>query len=493
MQTPDELYQQLFKDVQLKKIFGDNKNFVDCIPKRKPADIVGDYNKLNQPSNDAIKKFVEDNFIIPSTDTAGYHTPVKANIIEHIEALWPVLKRSADKPVEGSSLIPLPYPYIVPGGRFREVFYWDSYFTMLGLAESNEWELIEHMISNFAYLIHEFGFIPNGNRSYFLSRSQPPYFSCMVELLATHKGNSIYQQYLPALLKEHDYWMDKSYPTKHVVHLNDGIILNRYYDQTDTPRPESYVQEYELHEHHEGDASLLFRNLRAACESGWDFSGRWFTDGRTFTTIDTINILPVDLNCLLYHLETSIAKAAAITNDKSLQQQFEDRSAQRKQAIESYFYNDADGWYYDLIISKNELSTQKTIAGITPFFFNIPPKEKIQKAAFIITEDFLQQGGVATTLINTGQQWDWPNGWAPLQWITIKGLDNYDEKELAQTVAQRWSALNIKVYQHTGKLMEKYNVIDTHLTAGGGEYPSQDGFGWTNGVLLTILKTYGFQ
>jgi len=491
MQTPDELFKDLFADVQLKKIFPDNKTFVDCIPNTEIEGIVSSYAKLRttNPSNEIIKTFVEDNFTIPPSSTAGHHTDIKDSVIEHIEELWPVLQRSADKPVQGSSLIPLPYPYIVPGGRFREVFYWDSYFTMLGLAESNRWDIIENMIENFAYLIHTFGFIPNGNRSYFLSRSQPPYFSCMIELLATYAGDAVYQKYLPAMLKEHRYWMDKTYSTRHVITLKDGTILNRYYDQTDTPRPESYVQEYELYEQHKGDASLLFRNLRAACESGWDFSGRWFTDGKTFTTIDTINFLPVDLNCLLYHLESSIAKAAAITNDKTLQQQFEEASGQRKQAIEKYFYNEKDGWYYDFVISKNELSPQKTIAGITPFFFNIPPKEKIQKAALIIKDDFLQQGGVVTTLIDTGQQWDWPNGWAPLQWITIKGLDNYGQTQLAAELAHRWAKLNIKVYRNTGKLMEKYNVIDTNLTAGGGEYPSQDGFGWTNGVLLKILKT----
>jgi len=295
-------------------------------------------------------------------------------------------------------------------------------------------------------------------------------------------------KYKDALEKEYQFWMNKRSVT-----LDDGTILNRYSDQTATARAEAYLQEHELDQRHKGDASLLFRNLRAACESGWDFSGRWFTDGKTFENIDTINILPVDLNCLLCHLELSIAKAAAITNNEELQKSFEEKSAKRKEAIEKYFYSEQDGWYYDFIIDKNELSKQKTIAGITPFFFNIPSKEKIDKAASILKNDFLKDGGVVTTLINTEQQWDWPNGWAPLQWIAIKGLENYEQRELAAELAHRWSMLNIKVYRNTGKLMEKYNVIDTHLTAGGGEYPSQDGFGWTNGVLLKILKTYGVK
>ncbi|MEP6465001.1 MAG: trehalase family glycosidase, partial [Parafilimonas sp.] len=164
MQTPETLYKNLFVDVQLKKVFPDNKTFVDCTPKRKPEDIVADYEKLNNPSTEEIKKCVEDNFTLPPEAAPGHHTEIKDNVVEHIEELWQVLQRSADTVAEGSSLIPLPKPYIVPGGRFREVFYWDSYFTMLGLAESGLWNVIENMIDNFAYLIITYGFIPNGNR-----------------------------------------------------------------------------------------------------------------------------------------------------------------------------------------------------------------------------------------------------------------------------------------------------------------------------------------
>ncbi len=492
MQTPDELYGDLFKDVQQKKIFPDNKTFVDCMPNRKPADILKDYDKIksSELSNADIKKFIEENFIVPIITAPAYHTDKKENIIEHIEELWNVLQRNADKPVEGSSLIALPYPYIVPGGRFQEIYYWDSYFTMLGLAKSDKWNVIENMIENFAFLINQNGFIPNGNRTYFLSRSQPPYFSKMIELLASHIGTHIYAKYINEMQKEYDFWMDKTQPTKHVVQMHDGSLLNRYYDQLDKPRPEAYEKELELAEQYNGDKKLLFQNLRAACESGWDFSGRWFTDGKTFTQIDILNIAPVDLNCLLFHLESSLALAYRHINNKTETNEYTRKAMLREDAINKYFYNEDDGWFYDYYINTKALSTQRTIAGITPFFFDIPSSEKIVKAADIIREKFLKPGGVVTTLVNSGQQWDAPNGWAPLQWITIKALDEYGEINLAQEIAKRWAQLNIKVYKNTGKLMEKYNVVDTDVTAGGGEYPSQDGFGWTNGVLLKILKTY---
>lgn len=492
MQTPEQVYGELFEDVQLRKIFPDNKTFVDCVPKRKPPAIVADYLKLRDGELQAaeIKKFVEENFEVPPEPAAGYHTDRKENITEHIEEIWHMLKRSADKPVEGSSLIPLPFPYIVPGGRFREIYYWDSYFTMLGLAESGHWSIIENMIENFSYLIEQYGHIPNGNRTYFLSRSQPPFFSSMIELLATHKNNSIYAVYQSALQKEYDYWMDETEGTQHEVKMPDGCILNRYYDMQDTPRPESYFQDRTLSKEHTGDLRLLYSDLRAACESGWDFSGRWFKDGKTFDTIQTTNLIPVDLNCLLYHLESSLSISYRQTENIIQADLYAKKAAMRKAGINKYFYDEADGWYYDYNISEKNINNQKTLAGITPFFFNIPPAEHIKKAAEIIRNDFLQAGGVVTTLIDTEQQWDWPNGWAPLQWLTIKGLDNYGEREVAQEIAKRWAQLNIRVYGNTGKLMEKYNVIDTGLTAGGGEYPSQDGFGWTNGVLLKILKTY---
>lgn len=218
VQTPDKIYGQLFTDVQMNHIFPDNKTFVDCVPKRDPAAIVRDY--LAIKNNPAIKfsleMFVKENFIIPSAPQTTYQDTTK-DVVKHINNLWEVLKRQNDSVVKGSSLLTLPFPYIVPGGRFREIYYWDSYFTMLGLKESGQHQLIENMIKNFAHLINTYGHIPNGNRTYYLSRSQPPFFSLMVGLLAEIKGNDVYKEYLPAMQKEYDYWMDKTEPTKHVV------------------------------------------------------------------------------------------------------------------------------------------------------------------------------------------------------------------------------------------------------------------------------------
>jgi alpha,alpha-trehalase len=230
--------------------------------------------------------------------------------------------------------------------------------------------------------------------------------------------------------------------------------------------------------------------LRSAAESGWDFSTRWFADGKNISTIETTNFAPVDLNCLLYHLEVTLSKSYKGSGDLLRGNLFAQIAEKRKAAINKYLYNAADGWYYDYNIGKKALSSSMTIAGITPFYFEVAPKERIDKAASIVEKKFLKPGGVVTTLKNSGQQWDAPNGWAPLEWMTIKGLEQYGKSDLAKEIAKRWIALNVKVYQSTGKMMEKYNVENIDAAAGGGEYPSQDGFGWTNGVLMQLMKEY---
>lgn len=487
---PDEIYGELFREVQLARIFPDNKTFVDCTPKRDPAAIVADYKKIR--SNPAIRfsleLFVKENFNLPPTPASNYKSS-EADVSEHIQGLWQVLKRGNDSMVKGSSLLPLPYPYIVPGGRFREIYYWDSYFTMLGLRESGEHQQIENMVRNFAYLINTYGHIPNGNRSYYLSRSQPPFFALMVGMLAEIKGEGIYTEMLPALQGEWNYWMDKTAPTKHVVRMNDGSILNRYYDQLDRPRQESYVQDVETAKE-AGNKAGIFRHLRSGAESGWDFSSRWFADGKNISTIQTTNIVPVDLNCLLYALEQTLAKAYSLKGNTAQAKVYETAAAKRKAAINKYCYSVAMGWYTDYNHQTGLHTRTWTLAGLVPFFLNIAPQNHIYPVAQNTRLKFLQAGGLITTTERTGQQWDAPNGWAPLQWMGVVGMENYGEKELAQTIATRWIQLNTDVYKRTGKLMEKYNVMETGLEAGGGEYPSQDGFGWTNGVLLGLKAKY---
>lgn len=489
-ETPDLVFGNLFTEVQMERIFPDNKTFVDAVPKYPPHQILASYLASKDEADFSLSDFVTAHFSVIGPLESHYITDNRQTVVQHINRLWTVLERMPEQPIEGSSILPLPYPYIVPGGRFNEIYYWDSYFTMLGLQVSGELGMVENMVKNFAYMIDKFGHIPNGNRSYFLSRSQPPYFSLMLELLSEDKGSEVFAIYKEQLLREYNYWMDKTSKTNHVVRIADSVKFNRYYDQYAIPRQESYFEDSTM-ARELSNPPALYRDLRSGAESGWDFSSRWLADGQNLNTIETTKILPVDLNCLLYHLEMTISKAYKQTGDSVGENKFRLIAKNRKAAINYYFYNKKDGWYYDYNIRTKKLSTERTIAGMTPFFLDIAPEKAIKKAAAIVKSDFLRSGGLVTTLKVSGEQWDAPNGWAPLQWIAIKGLRNYGEHALAENIAKRWIALNTKVFQSTGKMMEKYNVMDASLEAGGGEYPAQDGFGWSNGVLLKLIRIYG--
>lgn len=498
--SPDHIYGTLFHDVQMNKVFPDGKTFVDCIPKRNPKDIVSDYTKQKSTTGFSLKKFVEDNFELPHTPQLNYITKEK-DVVMHIKNLWGVLRREPDSAINGSSLLPLPYPYIVPGGRFREIYYWDSYFTMLGLKESGEIRMIENMVNNFAYMINTYGHIPNGNRSYYLGRSQPPFFALMVELLAEIKGDSTYAAYLPALEKEYNFWMEgtarlKSAPAyRRVVKMPDGSILNRFWDDSSTARPEGYREDVETAAKSGRDRGIVYVNLRAGAESGIDFSSRWFRDGKNLTTIRVIDFVPVDLNSLLYKLELVIAKAKQVKGEDSVSNIFRKKADARNVAIDKYCWNKALKYYTDYNFKTRKASNAVTPAGMYPFCVfskNLDYMSLLaRQAAEQVRKQLLQPGGVQASSVNTGQQWDSPNGWPPLLWMTVWGMDRCGQRELARDISIRWIKLNFDVFNRTGKLMEKYNVADLNLEAGGGEYPSQDGFGWTNGVLMALIKKYG--
>lgn len=488
--TPDQLYGQLFTDVQLQNTLGDGKTFVDCVPKRNPKLILSDYLRLKKAGKVFnLKSFITSNFILPDTRDTTF-IPIDKPVVTHINELWTMLRRNPSKRLANSSILSLPYPYIVPGGRFREVYYWDSYFTMLGLKVSGQNITIENTIKNFAFLIDQYGHIPNGNRNYYISRSQPPFFSLMIDLIAEIKGKQVYLQYLPELEKEYAYWMDRSAPTKHVVKMPDGSLLNRYYDQLNIPRQESYKEDMMVFKEKGVNNPDLYRDIRSAAESGWDFSSRWLSDGVQLKTIQTTKIVPVDLNCLLYHLELTLEKGYILKHDNAKEGLYKTLAQKRRVSIQKYFWSPQQSWYTDYNIKTKQQSPLISLAGMFPLFFKLADHQQAKLAEATLTGKFLKPGGLITALQNTSQQWDAPNGWAPLQWIAISGLENYGDHQEARDIATRWVTLNTRVYKNTGKLMEKYNVVDLQLKAGGGEYASQDGFGWTNGVLLDLIKKY---
>ncbi|AHJ73575.1 alpha,alpha-trehalase [Kosakonia sacchari] len=492
-QPPDILLGPLFSDVQTAKLFPDQKTFADAVPKGDPLMILADYRMQRMQTSFDLRHFVDVNFTLPK-EGEKYVPPEGQNLREHIDGLWPVLTRTTDSAGKWDSLLPLPKPYVVPGGRFREVYYWDSYFTMLGLAESGHWDKIEDMVTNFAHEIDTWGHIPNGNRSYYLSRSQPPFFSLMVELLATHDGDEALKTWLPQMEKEYQYWMEGAdtlqpgQANKRVVKLSDGSVLNRYWDDRDTPRPESWLDDVTTAKNNPNrPATEIYRDLRSAAASGWDFSSRWMDDPNQLGTIRTTSIVPVDLNALMFKMEKMLARGYQAAGDSAKASQYDALANARQKGIEANLWNEKEGWYADYDLKTKKVRNQLTAAALYPLFVNAAAKDRADKVASAAKERLLKPGGIATTTVNSGQQWDAPNGWAPLQWVATAGLQNYDQQKLAMEVSWRFLTNVQHTYDREKKLVEKYDVSTTGTGGGGGEYPLQDGFGWTNGVTLKML------
>ena len=491
--SPDILLGPLFNDVQSAKLFPDQKTFADAVPKSDPLMILADYRMQHTQSSFDLRHFVEMNFTLPA-EGEKYVPPAGQSLREHIDDLWPVLTRTTDKASnKWDSLLPLPKPYVVPGGRFREVYYWDSYFTMLGLAESDHWDKISDMVDNFAYEIDTFGHIPNGNRSYYLSRSQPPFFSLMVELLATHDSDAL-KKYRPQMEKEYAYWMDgvdalqPGQANKRVVKLDDGAVLNRYWDDRDTPRPESWLDDVNTAKSNPNrPATEIYRDLRSAAASGWDFSSRWMDDPQKLGTIRTTSIVPVDLNALMFKMEKLLARASQESGDAASASKYETLATARQKAIESHLWNDKEGWYADYDLKSKKVRNQLTAAALFPLYVKAAAQDRAEKVAAATSSRLLKPGGIATTTVNSGQQWDAPNGWAPLQWVAAEGLQNYGQEKVSMDVTWRFLKNVQHTYDREKKLVEKYDVSTTGTGGGGGEYPLQDGFGWSNGVTLKML------
>ena len=495
---PSIEYGTFYRDVELASIFPDSKTFPDLIPATTPPSILRAYRAAKTMPGFDPTSFVNQYFSGPTppgpaVDPASAGQPM----LDYVESLWPVLSQSTTAVAPYSTLLPLPYSYVVPGGRFREVYYWDSYFTMLGLEQDGRHDLALSMLKNFAYEIDTYGHIPNGNRSYYLSRSQPPFFALMVALIAQHDGDSTYVTYLPELQAELDYWMQgendvlPGRAVGHVVRLLDGTTLNRYWDERRAPRDESYAEDVQTAAQTSRRAEVVWQNLRAAAESGWDFSSRWLADGKTLNTVRTLALLPPDLNSLLVQLEETLSKAYRLNGNAAMAAYHAQRAEARSDAIRRLMWDPEDGVFADYLWRAGKTTRNVTAATLMPMFLKVSSPEQAQKIAETVGGKLLETGGLATTLVNSGQQWDAPNGWAPLQWIAVVGLRNYDFPALAHTIAARWVANNISVYRHEAKLVEKYDVMDPNGNeGGGGEYATQIGFGWTNGVLLALGSLY---
>lgn len=483
---------ELFHRVQMAAIFADSKTFADAKPNQSIEDVLAIYAQ-RKPSDDELAQFVAQHFSLPSAAQEP-DVPAGLSVPDYLAALWPLLIRR-DPPSSTDSLLPLPKSYVVPGGRFREIYYWDSYFTAVGLMHDGHESLVQDMLDNFVELQHQVGHVPNGSRAYYHSRSQPPIMALLYRLLEDCEALAMTEQqvkyYYEALQLEYAFWMDGEEhhhsEYRRVVRMPDGEVLNRYWDDEAEPRPESYREDTELAAHMKPtDAKDFYRNIRAACESGWDFSSRWMADPSNLDTIQTTRVVPVDLNVLLYLLEQTLADMAQTLGD--CPRVWQQRASQRADAIQKYCWNIGADTFVDYNLDTQIQSPVRSLATVLPLFAGIATASQAQAVSAVIASEFLVSGGLITTLTTSEQQWDAPNGWAPLHWFAVQGLERYGHSQLAEEITARWLKTVSEYFTRHGTFMEKYNVVAPEVAAEGGEYEVQHGFGWTNGVTQAFLK-----
>lgn len=437
-----------------------------------------------------------------------------------VHSLWKLLsRRVADGALEHPefhTLLPLSEPVMIPGSRFREVYYWDSYWVIRGLLTSKMYETAKGIVTNLISLVDTFGYVLNGARAYYTKRSQPPLLSSMIYDIYKKTGDlNFVKKSLPALLKEHDFWNSGVHSMTVRDAQGNSHMLSRYFAMWNEPRPESSTIDQETASKllDDYEKQHLYREIASAAESGWDFSSRWMRNSSDLTTLAATSILPVDLNSFIMKLELDIAYLANITGDWATSLQFSEFAQTRKLAMNSVLWNEEKGQWFDYWLStngtsckvsdintweswnqnKNAYASNFSPLWIELFYSDGALVEKVMKS--LQGSGLVCAVGIATSLVNSSQQWDSSNGWAPLQHLIVEGLVKSgleEARSLAEDIAIKWIRTNYVAYKNSGSMHEKYNVEKCGEFGGGGEYVPQTGFGWSNGVVLAFLEEFGW-
>ncbi|MHC1684222.1 MAG: trehalase family glycosidase [Clostridiaceae bacterium] len=387
--------------------------------------------------------------------------------IDYIDKKWSELIKKSP-PYTKNELFYLPNPYVVPGGVFQQLFYWDSYFIILGLKFSKSNSLLKGIVENFLYEMKTFGIIPNSSEIAHLSRSQPPFLTSMIEEVWDGDKKWLRNAYEIAKIEYKEVWMNPK------THYDETIGLNKYFDNLDSMlrvRGEAYLHFNKV------NIPAEFLQERIEAESGWDYTSRFHHQCGYF--------IPVDLNSLLYKYEVDFSKFARILNLHNEANNWQQKALKRKILMDKYLWNETYGVYFDFNYVYKRQYLYYSLASFYPLWSGVASPHQADRVVKTIPL-FLNNGGMVTTLTKSGHQWDFPNGWAPLQWITIKGLINYGFKKEGLEIANRWINLCTEMFIKHGKLYEKYNVVDFNIDT-VGRYPLQEGFGWTNGVYEKII------
>lgn len=474
----------------------------------------------DEPTREQIEGFVGENFEegneIEEWNPKDYNSQpaflkkiddvVVRDFARNLVHIWPVLARKVRPEVkqhqERYSLISVPNGFIVPGGRFREFYYWDSYWIIQGLLISDMHETARGMIDNFIYIVNKYGFVPNGGRVYYLNRSQPPLLTLMAAAYMRHTQDIDWlKTNIKSLDKELRYWLDNKLTTV----KKDGAeyTLAHYQVKSTTPRPESYSQDVATAALFDDEAARqnCYAELKSGAETGWDFSTRWIFDPNgthhaNLSYIEASRVIPVDLNSFLCSDFKEIARFYKILGDHKNAQFWNAKYKYWQNAIEKVLWDETDGIWYDYDRIEQQPRRLFFPSNVAPLWATILPEdvtEKFAKRAF----NYLKEkqvldfpGGIPTSLINSGEQWDYPNAWPPLQAFIIQGLDRAGLQQEAENLARKWLKANIRGFMNSHEMFEKYDALVSGKFGGGGEYTVQSGFGWSNGVALELIVRY---
>lgn len=407
--------------------------------------------------------------------------------------------------VKEHGLLYLPHPYVVPGGRFNEMYGWDSYFTQVGLVRDDEMVLAKNMVDNFLYQIDHYGKILNANRTYYLSRSQPPFLTQMILDVHRKQRNIAWlRSTVPAIEKYYRFWIEEP-------HLTKETGLSRYYDLGNGPAPEvlsgerdskgrdhyDHVKEYyRAHDVKDYDLSkfydkekdqltdLFYKGDRSMRESGFDPSNRFGP-----FSVDIIHYDPVCLNSLLYLMETDTAEILNILGRVKEARVWTNRAAERRQRINRLMWDEQDGLYYDYNVARKEVRRYPFVTAFYPLWVGVADKKQAARLVANL-HLFERPGGLLTSTEVTGSQWDAPYGWAPTEMIAIQGLRRYGYHKEADRITVNFLSLILKEFIQHNTIVEKYDVErrESEVSAGlrFGYKSNEIGFGWTNAAFVEL-------
>uniref|UniRef100_A0AB38ZE60 Trehalase n=1 Tax=Ectomocoris sp. TaxID=3104572 RepID=A0AB38ZE60_9HEMI len=518
----------LLHQVQMSGLYKDSKTFVDKSLLTDPITIIEDFYKLKSGYKDGqlplevIKSFVKQNFVniaVLEAWTPPDWTPnpsISKSINDpkykkwslDLNDIWKDLSRKTQDSIaeypDRHSIIYVPNGFIVPGGRFNELYYWDTLWIVNGVLLCDMFKTAKGIIENLLHLVKLFGFVPNGSRIYFTQRSQPPTLTLMVDsYFKTTNDFQFIKDNIDVLDREMDFWN-----TGRIVEVyvkGKSYLMYRYYAVSSGPRPESYREDMATVSSLKSDEEKTskFIELKSGAESGWDFSSRWYrTEGfenLNLTNIRTSTIIPVDLNSLLHKCFATLSNWYYLLGDSIKYKQYKDLADQLLDAIENVFWNEKDGiWYdYDLMThSQRKYFYMSNFAPLWTKSYNFNPLYISNKITnYLIKYKLIKYvGGTPTSHDFSSQQWDFPNAWPPLQAFLIQGLENIGTQQTSEAaffLANKWLRSNYQGFKKYHKMFEKYDSLKVGESGAGGEYEAQNGFGWTNGIALEFLNKWG--